>query len=176
MPHRTSSLKNLALIGAPLVAVFAVDLGATPARTEAQASVVAARHTLSLAGAQRVLDAGLAAARERRAGGAIAVVDEGGHLIALARLDDTFPAAALVSTDKARTAATFRKPTSVFEDSIKGGRVALTAVAHMTPLQGGIPIVHDGLVVGAVGVSGAHSALEDEEIAKAAAQALTGTP
>lgn len=134
--------------------------------------VVSVRYVLTLEGANRVLDAAIAEARRRDAGGAIAVVDEGGHLVAFARLDGTFPAGATVSIGKARTAATFRKPTRAFEESIKGGRAALLGAAEMTPLQGGVPIVRDGEVVGAVGVSGAHSQIEDEEIALAGAAAI----
>ena len=121
--------------------------------------------------ARKVADAAAAEAKRLAAGGAIAVVDDGGHLVYLVRLDGTFPAAASVSIGKARTAATFQRPTSVFEDAIKSGRISLTAVPEMVPLQGGIPISVGGQVVGAVGVSGAASAQQDEEIAKVAAAA-----
>ncbi len=144
--------------------------GQSPAQPSADVRVV---HELTLAGAEKAIDAAHTFAKERGAGGAIAVVDAGGHLIALHRIDGTFPAAAEVATDKARTAATFCKPTSAFEDAIKSGRVALVGVREMTPLQGGIPIMHDGFVVGAVGISGAHSAAEDQEIAKAGAAAVS---
>jgi glc operon protein GlcG len=127
---------------------------------------------LSLADAQRLAQVGAAAARNGSAGGAIAVVDDGGHLLALLRLDGTFPAAATVATEKARTAATFRKPTRDFESAVNGGRTALVGVDVMTPLQGGIPLLADGQVVGAVGVSGANSAQQDDEIAKAAVAAF----
>ena len=122
--------------------------------------------------AKKVADAAAAEAKRLNAGGAIAVVDDGGHLVYLVRLDGTFPAAASVSIGKARTAATFQRPTSVFEDAIKGGRISLTAVSEMVPLQGGIPITVGGQVVGAVGVSGAASAQQDEDIAKVAAAAM----
>ncbi len=135
---------------------------------------VSVKHILTLEGANRVLAAAIAKAKERNAGGAIAVVDDGGNLIALQRLDGTFAAGSSVSTGKARTAALFKKPTKAFEDSINGGRMALAAVHEMTPLQGGIPIVHDGFVVGGIGVSGAHSQGEDEEIAIAGAAAISG--
>lgn len=127
---------------------------------------------LSLIGAKAVAGAAAAEARKNSAGGAIAVVDPGGHLLYLERLDGTFPAAATVATEKARTAAIFRKDTRTFEDAIRNGRVSLTAVGIMTPLQGGVPIVVDGVVVGAVGVSGAANAQQDEDIAKVAARAL----
>lgn len=107
-------------------------------------------------------------------GGAIAIVDAGGHLVLLERLDDTFPAAAEVSTEKARTAALFRMPTESFEAAIKNGRPALLGVDLMTPLQGGVPIRVDGRVVGAVGVSGAASADQDNEIAHAIAAGVEG--
>ncbi len=133
---------------------------------------VAVKHVLTLDGANRVLAAAIAKAHERNAGGAIAVVDDGGNLIALQRLDGTFAAGPAVSTGKARTAALFKKPTKAFEDSINGGRIALASVHEMTPLQGGVPIYHDGFVIGAIGVSGAHTQQEDEEIALAGAAAL----
>ena len=107
-------------------------------------------------------------------GGAIAVVDDGGYLISAERWDNTFPSASVVSLGKARTAALFRKPTKVFEDAINKGRTAMTALPDtlLTPLQGGVPIAVRGQVVGAVGVSGAASAQQDEELALAGIKAL----
>lgn len=134
------------------------------------------RAGLSLADARAAVAAGVAYARAHEApGGALAVVDDGGHLIYLERLDGSFPAAADVSIGKARTAALFRKPTRVFEDQINKGRVTMTtlpAVTGFTPLQGGVPLERDGRVVGAIGVSGAASAQQDDEIAIAAAAAF----
>ncbi|MDH4063088.1 MAG: heme-binding protein [Acidobacteriota bacterium] len=127
---------------------------------------------LDLAGAERLAGFAVAEARARQAGGSIAVVDGGGHLLFLERLDKTFPAAAAVSIEKARTAATFRVPTRNFEEAIKNGRHALLGVDVMTPLQGGVPVQIDGQVVGAIGVSGAHSAQEDDDIAQAAVTAF----
>lgn len=133
------------------------------------------RKTLTLEGAKAVGAAAAAEARRLNAGGAIAIVDDGGHLLYLERLDNTFPAAATVAIEKARTAATFRRPTSVFEEAIKNGRVSLVAVSAMTPLQGGVPVIVDGQVVGAVGVSGAANAQQDDDIARIAAVALDKT-
>lgn len=134
------------------------------------------RKTLSLEGAKAVGAAAAAEARRLAApGGAIAIVDDGGHLLYLERLDNTFPSASSVAIEKARTAATFRRPTSVFEEAIKNGRLSLVAVSVMTPLQGGVPVMVDGQVVGAVGVSGAASAQQDDDIAKVAALALDKT-
>jgi glc operon protein GlcG len=90
----------------------------------------------------------------------------------LERLDNTFSAAAQISIGKARTAAIFKKPTGDFEKIIREGRTPMIALKDFTPLQGGVPIVFGGEVVGAVGVSGAASAQQDEEFAQAAAKAL----
>jgi glc operon protein GlcG len=139
----------------------------------AASAQVTDQKSLSLDGARTVADAAAAEARKHNAGGAIAVVDAGGHLVYLARLDKTFPAASTVATEKARTAATFRRPTRDFENAIKSGRTSLLGVSVMTPLQGGVPIIVDGQVVGAVGVSGASSAQEDDDIATVAAVALS---
>jgi glc operon protein GlcG len=135
----------------------------------ALAAETAAAQSLSLARAKQIAAAATTEATRLSApGGAIAITDAGGHLLYLERLDGTFPAAAAVSTEKARTAAIFQKPTADFEDAIKSGRAALLGVGVMTPLQGGVPIRIGGVVVGAIGVSGAASAAQDTEIAKAA--------
>jgi glc operon protein GlcG len=130
------------------------------------------KRVLTLAGARAIAAAGEAEARRLNTTGAIAVVDDGGNLLYLLRIDNTFPAGAAVAADKARTAATFRMPTRNLEDAVKAGRVSLVAVSEMTPLAGGIPIIVDGQVVGAVGVSGAANAQQDEELAKVAAGAV----
>lgn len=128
---------------------------------------------LTLDGAKKVIAAAVAEAKSRNApGGAIAVVDDGGNLIALERLDNTFAAGANISIGKARTAALFKRPTKAFEDIINKGRTAMTTLPDFTPLQGGVPILIDGEIVGAVGVSGAASAQQDEDLAIAGAKAL----
>jgi len=103
-------------------------------------------------------------------GGSVAIVDAGGHLLYLERMDGTFAQAAEVSYQKARSAALFKKETKGFEDNINGGRFALTTVGPVM-LQGGFPIIYKGEVIGAIGVSGAKSADQDTEIAKAGASA-----
>lgn len=109
-------------------------------------------------------------------GSAIAVVDAGGHLMSFARLDGTFPASAKIAVGKAHTAAMFRKPTSAFEDIVNKGRTSMVALADFTPLKGGVPLVIDNVVVGAVGVSGAASADQDDELATFGAAALGNRP
>lgn len=130
--------------------------------------------TLSLDGARRVIAAARAEAMTKSAPAAvIAVVDDGGNLMALERLDGTFAAGANISIGKARTAALFKKPTRVFEELINKSRTAMTALNDFTPLQGGVPITVDGRIVGGVGVSGAASAQQDEELAIAGAAGVT---
>jgi glc operon protein GlcG len=128
------------------------------------------KKALTLAGAKRIIAAAVAEAQSKNApGAAIAVVDEGGNLIAVERLDNTFGAGANISIGKARTAALFKRPTKFFEDVIAQGRTAMTTLSDFTPLQGGIPIFIDGQIIGAVGVSGAASAQQDEDLALAGA-------
>jgi glc operon protein GlcG len=126
---------------------------------------------ISLEAAKKVVAEAVKYAKANNApGGAIAVVDNGGNLVYLVRLDGTFAAAAEVSVKKANTAALFKAPSSKLENSINGGRQALITVGH-TFLQGGIPIMVDGQMIGAIGVSGAASAQQDEEIAIAGSKA-----
>jgi glc operon protein GlcG len=151
------------------IAVAAVLAAAAVA---AHAQTTAVRKVLTLEGAKKVIAAAEAEARKGQAGGSIAVVDDGGNLILVERLDNTFSAAANISIGKARSAANFRKETSVFEDAIKNGRISLVANPELLPLQGGVPILVEGQVVGAVGVAGANTAQQDTEIARAAAGAV----
>jgi uncharacterized protein GlcG (DUF336 family)/mannose-6-phosphate isomerase-like protein (cupin superfamily) len=153
------------LFGAAVLLLFAITGRAQ----------VAGKKTLTLDGAEKVIAAAKAEAIKLNApGGVIAVVDDGGNLMALARLDGTFAAGANISIGKARTAALFKKPTKFFEDVIKNGRTSMVALNDFTPLQGGVPVMVDGQLVGAVGVSGAASAMQDEELAIAGANAFSG--
>lgn len=136
------------------------------------------KKALTLDGAKKVIAGAVAYAKKNNApGGVIAVVDEGGNLMALERLDGTFAAGANISIGKARTAVLFKRPTKAFEDIIKNGRTAMVALpdAFFTPLQGGVPITIDGQIVGGVGVSGAASAQQDEELALAGANVFAET-
>ncbi len=131
------------------------------------------KKSLNLDGAKKAIAAAVEYAKKNNApGGVIAIVDEGGNLMALERLDGTFAMGATISIGKARTAVLFKKPTRFFEELINKGRTAMTAVDGFTPLIGGIPIIIDDQVVGGVGVSGAASANQDEELALAGANAL----
>jgi glc operon protein GlcG len=141
------------------------------------AESVADKRSLTLEGAKKVIAATVAEAKRVNApGSSIAVVDDGGTLLALERLDQTFAASANIAIGKARTSALFKKPTKVFEDAIKGGRTSMVTLGgdlqNFTPLQGGIPLEWEGKVVGAIGVSGAASAQQDEELAIIGANTL----
>ncbi len=149
--------------------VLAVMLSAT---STLQAELPTKR-VLTLGMAKKLVAAAEAEAKKRGATVVIAVVDDGGQLILLERLDDTQVASVEVAMGKARTAAIFRRPSKVFEDQVKNGRVAALALPGATPLQGGVPITVDGKVIGAIGASG-NSPQEDEEIALAGA-AVTAT-
>ena len=151
------------------LATASVLLGATAAFAAGQ---VAEKKVLTLEGAKKVAAAAAADARAHDEGAAIAIVDDGGNLLYLERLDGTFAAGSRISMGKARTAALFKKPTAAFEEIIRGGRTPMVALEDFTPLQGGVPIVVDGLVIGAIGVSGAASAQRDEDVAKAGAAAV----
>ena len=153
-----------------LPAILGLLFVLTVANADAQ---TAAKIGLNLEGAKKVIANAVAQAKKLNApGAAIAVVDEGGNLVAVERLDNTFAAGANISIGKARTAALFKRPTKAFEDIINNGRIAMTSLADFTPLQGGVPIVVNGQIVGAIGVSGAASAQQDEDLAMAGAAAL----
>ncbi len=137
---------------------------------EAKSQTIQSKN-ISLEAAKKVVAEAVKYAKAINApGGAIAIVDNGGNLVYLERLDGTFAAAAEVSVKKANTAALFKAPSAKLENSINGGRQALITVGH-TFLQGGIPIIVDGQMIGAIGVSGAASAQQDEEIAIAGSKA-----
>lgn len=141
------------------------------------AESVVDKRGLTLEGAKKVIAAAVAESKKVNApGGSIAVVDDGGNLLALERLDQTFAASANIAIGKARTSALFKKPTKLFEEAIKGGRTSMVTLGsdlqNFTPLQGGIPLEWEGKVVGAIGVSGAASAQQDEELAIVGAKSL----
>ncbi|MDD2002022.1 heme-binding protein [Pseudomonas putida] len=101
----------------------------------------------------------------------IAVVDDGGHPLALERLDGCAPIAAYIATEKARSAALGRRDTKGYEEMVNGGRTAFVSAPLLTSLEGGLPVLVDGQVVGAVGVSGV-KAEQDAQVAAAGIAAL----
>jgi glc operon protein GlcG len=134
---------------------------------------VAAVHALTRDGARLAADAAGAVATARGVAPVVAVVDTAGELVYLGRPDAAQVASVGVATDKARTAAIYRRPSKDFEDQAAGGRPSALHLAGAVPLQGGIPITYAGQVVGAIGVSGASSADEDHELATIGAAAFS---
>ncbi|WP_312547648.1 heme-binding protein [Massilia sp.] len=105
----------------------------------------------------------------------IAIVDDGGHLLWLQRLDGVAPISAHIAPQKAKTAALGRRESKIYEDIINNGRVSFLSAPEIEGmLEGGVPVVVDGHVIGAVGVSGVKST-EDAQIAKAGIAALVAT-
>jgi uncharacterized protein GlcG (DUF336 family)/quercetin dioxygenase-like cupin family protein len=152
--------------------VAALVLAAMAGTVQAQ---LPEKKVLTLSAAKAIAAAAEAEAKKRNATVVIAVVDDGGHLLVLERLDDTQVASVEVGIGKARTAAIFRRPSKVFEDQVASGRVAALALPGATPLQGGIPITLDGKVIGAIGVSG-NTPQQDEDIAKVGAAVMLAAP
>ncbi|QZP32259.1 heme-binding protein [Pseudomonas sp. DR48] len=101
----------------------------------------------------------------------IVIVDDGGHPLALERLDGCAPIGAYIATEKARTSALGRRESKGYEEMVNGGRHAFLSAPLLTSLEGGVPIIVDGQVIGAVGVSGV-KAEQDAQVAKAGAQCL----
>jgi glc operon protein GlcG len=142
------------------------------ALAEVAAAQTVEKRTLTIDGAKKAAAAAVAEARRNNEAGVIAIVDDGGNLMYLERIDGSFAAGANISIGKARTAALFKKPPAAFVVISRGGRTPMVALNDFTPLQGGVPIEIDGAVVGAIGVSGAASAPRDEAVAKAGAAAV----
>jgi uncharacterized protein GlcG (DUF336 family) len=129
------------------------------------------RPMLTLDDCKKISAAAEAEARKNNWNVAIAILDDGGHLLHLVRMDGATPANSRISIAKGVTAAETRRSTAMWEERIKGGRHAMLKMPNITPVQGGLPIVIDGHCIGAVGVSGVQSH-EDEQIAKAGIDTL----
>ena len=129
------------------------------------------RPALTLEDCLKISEAAQAEARRNHWNVAIAILDDGGHLLHFARMDGATPANAAIAMAKAPTAAISRRSSGKWEEIVKGGRTAMLKMPGILPVQGGEPIVADKVCVGAVGVSGAQSH-EDEQIANAGIAAL----
>jgi glc operon protein GlcG len=131
------------------------------------------KRVLTLAVAQKIAAAAEKHARENQWNVCIAIVDDGGHLVYFQRLDGTQTGSVQVSQRKAQTAIGFKRPSKFFEDGVAGGRNALLGLPGAVPLEGGVPLVVEGQMIGAIGVSGV-TAQQDGMIAQAGADALAG--
>lgn len=129
------------------------------------------KFALTLADARRIAEAAEAEARKNGWNVVIAIVDDGGHLALLQRLDGTQPASSEIATAKARSAALFKRPTKALEEIVASGRTAMLSLPGITPVEGGAPLLYRGEVVGAIGVSGVQSA-QDGIVAAAGAAVL----
>ena len=126
---------------------------------------------ITLEAAKQMMAAAEAEARKNNWSVAIAIVDAGARLIMFQKMDTAQMGSIDVSVGKARTAVNFKRPTKALEDMIAGGRSVFLAVDGIVPVQGGVPVLADGQVIGAVGVSGVTSA-QDEQVALAAIRVL----
>ena len=129
---------------------------------------------LTLDDALRITAAARRAATENNWNVVIAVVDDGGHLISLQRMDGTQKGSVRVAEQKARTAILFKRPTRAFEDMVVQGRTVMMTMPDVICLEGGLPLIRDGVYVGAIGVSGVKSS-EDGIVAAQGASALDKT-
>jgi uncharacterized protein GlcG (DUF336 family) len=129
------------------------------------------RPVLTLEDCLKISAAAEAEARRNNWNVAIAILDDGGHLLHFARMDGATPANAGIALEKGRTAAISRRSSGKWEEIVKGGRTAMIKMPGILPVQGGMPIVADGSCIGAVGVSGVQSH-QDEQIAQAGIDAL----
>lgn len=154
MPFRLLAIALLALtIAAP----------ATAQTTDAK--------VLTLSGVRAMAEAAEAEARRNNWNVAIAVVDTHGELLFFLKMDNVQQQSVDIAQAKARTAARMRRPTKALDDAVVGGRLALLAVDGVLPLEGGVPVIHNGVVIGAVGVSGVTSA-QDAQVAAAGIRAV----
>lgn len=129
------------------------------------------KHTLTLEAAKQIAGAAEKFARKQGWNVVIAIVDDGGHLIYLARMDGAQIGSIEVAQAKARTALAFKRPTKVWSEALKGGRMQILGLPGATPIEGGLPLVIKGEFLGAIGVSGVTSE-QDGEIALAGIAAL----
>lgn len=137
----------------------------------AQAQAPAYGNEVTLEMAKKVMAAAEAEAKKNNWTVVIAIVDTHGLLVMLQRLDNTQTGSVKVAIEKARTAAMFKRPSKVFEDAVAGGRLTLLGVPGATPIEGGLPLMQDGKIIGAIGVSGM-SSQQDGQVAKAGADVV----
>jgi uncharacterized protein GlcG (DUF336 family) len=129
---------------------------------------------IPLAAAKRVAEAAEAEALASQAAVVIAVIDSTGHLVVLHRMDQALYGSVAIAQAKAQTAVDFKRPTKVFEEAVAGGGGGLRFLAApgLCPLEGGIPLLEKGMIIGAIGVAGGAPG-QDGKVAAAGAQAIS---
>jgi glc operon protein GlcG len=158
-----------------IASIFAIVLGTAAASAQQAPSpppTTPYGTPIGLEAAKKVMAAAEAEAAKNSWNMAIAILDSTGHLVMLHKLDNTQYGSILVAEDKARTALDFRRPSKVFEDLVAQGGLGMRTLGlrGATPLEGGLPIIVDGKIIGAIGASGA-TAVQDGQVAKAGADA-----
>jgi glc operon protein GlcG len=164
---------------AVLASIFAVVIAAAAASAQQAPSpppTTPYGPPIGFEAAKKIMAAAEAEATKNNWGMAIVILDSTGHIVMLHRLDNTQYGSIAVAEDKARSALDFRRPTKVFEDLVAQGGIGLRtlAVRGASPLEGGIPILVDGKIIGTIGVSGATS-VQDGQVAKAGVDAAKGS-
>jgi uncharacterized protein GlcG (DUF336 family) len=157
----------------PVKCLLAVAMFSMASGLSVGAEELPKKPAISLSVARQVAAAAEKHARENKWNVCIAIVDDGGHLVYFQRMDGVQTGSVLVSQRKAQTAIAFKRPTKVFEEGVAGGRNALIALPGAVPLEGGVPLVADGQMIGAIGISGV-TAQQDGMIAQAGADSLAG--
>jgi glc operon protein GlcG len=165
--NRAFAIFRLAITIIALGSIMTARFGA------AAAAELPTKRTLTLEVARQIATAAEKHARENKWNVCIAIVDDGGHLVYFQRMDGTQYGSVNVSQRKAETAIGFKRPSKTFEEGVAGGRNALLGLPGAVPLEGGLPLVIEGEMVGAIGVSGV-TAQQDGMIAQAGADSLAG--
>lgn len=157
----------IARIAGVLAATLLIALGSTDV-----AAQMLDKKALSIAEAKKIAAAAMEEAQKNNWTVVVAIIDDGGHLMYLERRDGTQLASADIAVDKARAALLFKRPSKALEDTINGGRAAVATLnRNVTMVDGGLPLMYQGAIVGAIGVSGVTSA-QDGQIAKAGVESL----
>ena len=156
-------MKNRMMIGLGVISIASIALTGV---AHAQAMRVPYSNALTLDMAKKCVALAEAESKKNNWNMAIAVVDDGGHLVAFSKMDNTQIASIRIAIEKAKTANNARRPSKALEDALAGGRMAILGLPGLTPLEGGLPLVSDGKIMGAVGVSGELGG-QDAQAAKA---------
>ena len=160
------------LVIASTIALVFATVGASAQQAPSPPPTTPYGPPIGIEAAKKLVAAAEAEATKNNWGMAIVILDSTGHIVILEKLDNTQYGSIAVAEDKARSALDFRRPTKVFEDLVAQGGIGLRTLAlrGAAPVEGGIPIITEGKIVGAVGVSGGTS-VQDGQVAKAGADA-----